>query len=463
MLQVLLVDDEPAVTESLLRSINWAALDLKVASVVASGSQALNYMESNPVDIVITDIRMSDMDGLSLCRHVSRINPHIQSIIISGYAEFSYAQKALSYSVIGYCLKPIEYTELTHYLQIAIQKLSQYTPNSNFDNLLDAIHQGKPEKIEQELRNYGFYSKLYYLAVSSSKTPVCRSNQKILAFQLGHKRFAYLFEHPIDPEYFTRNFSKSQCKGFSYCLNPVDISDFASILNKLNNAAFSYFFDPQTVVNTQLSGPKRVPLFPEIKKAVTSQDTPLILSMLYQLKTYPATSFTISSVWNLYELLANSEGYSSFIAVDDVYNAQQLVSHFGSFSSMLDALLERFEQTQLDPSLKISNTTFLNIIKFIDSNLAKNCSLQKLSAEMNMSANYLGQIFKRETGKSFTQYVTEQRIDHAKTMLTQKDMSISDIAVASGFNDYFYFLKTFKRITGVTPKQYRQNKYGNVN
>ena len=77
---------------------------------------------------------------------------------------------------------------------------------------------------------------------------------------------------------------------------------------------------------------------------------------------------------------------------------------------------------------------------------------------MNMTANYLGQVFKRETGKPYTQYITELRIDRAKSLLLSGDMSISDISNALGFNDYFYFLKTFKRVTGVTPKQYRQEQ-----
>ena len=76
-----------------------------------------------------------------------------------------------------------------------------------------------------------------------------------------------------------------------------------------------------------------------------------------------------------------------------------------------------------------------------------------------MNANYLGQVFKRETGKTFTTYVTDMRIERAKVMLMTGSVSIGGIADAVGFNDYFYFLKTFKRVTGTTPKQYlRENR-----
>lgn len=149
MLQVLLVDDEMAVTDSMRLGIDWKGLDLNVAAVVMSGTQALHYINTNPVDIVITDIRMADMDGLSLCQRIFQLNRNIQTIIVSGFAEFSYAQKALSYGVIGYCLKPVEYSELTRYLQLAIHHLGHYTHSSNFDDLLDALHLSDEEAIRR--------------------------------------------------------------------------------------------------------------------------------------------------------------------------------------------------------------------------------------------------------------------------------------------------------------------------
>ena len=97
MHHVLLVDDEAAVTSSLQHEIDWDSLGLCVIGIAKNGVEALNIIQNNPIDILITDIRMAEMDGLSLSRQIFRMNQNIQIIIISGYAEFSYAQKALSY------------------------------------------------------------------------------------------------------------------------------------------------------------------------------------------------------------------------------------------------------------------------------------------------------------------------------------------------------------------------------
>lgn len=95
------------------------------------------------------------------------------------------------------------------------------------------------------------------------------------------------------------------------------------------------------------------------------------------------------------------------------------------------------------------------MMRYIDTHYDRRLSLSDLAKEMNLNANYLSQVFKKETGKTFLKYITGLRIEKAKELLDSGDYSISDTAAALGFNDYFYFLKTFKRVTGLTPKQYR--------
>lgn len=459
MLQVLLVDDEIAVINSMQRNIDWEGLGLQVVSTAKSGMQAIDFIHANTVDIVVTDIRMADMDGLSLCQRISQLNRNIQTIIISGFAEFSYAQKALSYGVIGYCLKPIEYTELTRYLQLAIHRLGHYPKSCNFDDLLDALYKGSESEIRRQLKNHNLSGEHFYPAVSSSKSPVLQTSQTVLAFQMGHKRFGYISTQPIDIASLSRKFERSRCRGLSYSPEAVTLEALGSVIKALNTNVFQYFFDNSITLTTRLNVPKRIPMYREIATAVSDRDSTMLIHLLRKLKSLPQEQFSLSAVWNLYTLLTDSEFYAPVIAVDDLYNPEQLVFHFHSFTQMIDIVCNRILDSPGDTSPpKLSNSAFLHMINYIDLHLTEDCSLQKLANEMNMNANYLGQVFKRETGKSYTQYITELRIDRAKSLLLAGDMSISDISNALGFNDYFYFLKTFKRVTGVTPKQYCQER-----
>ena len=104
MYRVLIADDEPSVTESLEKYIEWKELGLEVAGIVENGREVLDFLEQNRIDIVILDIRMPGLTGLEVCEHIHNIYEKLQIIIISGYAEFSYAERAISYGVLGYCL-----------------------------------------------------------------------------------------------------------------------------------------------------------------------------------------------------------------------------------------------------------------------------------------------------------------------------------------------------------------------
>lgn len=109
MLKVIIVDDEQFIAQGLQALIDWNAAGYEVAAVLSDGQEALEYIKKLPVDLVITDVMMPKMTGLELLETVRRENlSNAGFVILSGYSEFSYAQKALRYGCIDYLLKPVE-------------------------------------------------------------------------------------------------------------------------------------------------------------------------------------------------------------------------------------------------------------------------------------------------------------------------------------------------------------------
>ena len=98
-------------------------------------------------------------------------------------------------------------------------------------------------------------------------------------------------------------------------------------------------------------------------------------------------------------------------------------------------------------------------MKYINTYYNENITLRHVAKIVNMNPNYISQIFKKSTGTTFSHYLTDLRISNAKKMLLSTDISITDISMQTGFNDYFYFLKTFKKYTGCTPSDYREAYY----
>lgn len=96
------------------------------------------------------------------------------------------------------------------------------------------------------------------------------------------------------------------------------------------------------------------------------------------------------------------------------------------------------------------------IITYVNSDLQTDLSLRALSGHLNVNASYLSTLFKKETGIPLTEYVNRCRIEHAQKMLLGTDMPIKEVAHQCGMNDVHYFNRLFKRITGTTPKKYRE-------
>lgn len=111
MLKVLLVEDEDVIRRGLQFQMDWTEVNCVVAGEASTGQEGLRQMELLRPDVVITDIRMPDMDGLEMLRQGRNICP-FSAIIISGYGEFEYAQQAIHLGVVEYLLKPVDIGQL---------------------------------------------------------------------------------------------------------------------------------------------------------------------------------------------------------------------------------------------------------------------------------------------------------------------------------------------------------------
>ncbi|NLB90501.1 MAG: response regulator, partial [Clostridiales bacterium] len=170
--KVLLVDDEVEVRDAIARKLDWNALGFQVVGQAANGEEGLELSEQLKPDVIMTDIKMPFMDGLTFSRRAKEMLPYVKVAILSGFDEFDYAKEAIRLEVEEYILKPIDAEELARVFlrlkalldeEIAqrndIQRLQHFYEESlplMRQQLLSGLLSGRltPEFIRQKTREY---------------------------------------------------------------------------------------------------------------------------------------------------------------------------------------------------------------------------------------------------------------------------------------------------------------------
>lgn len=139
LIRVIIADDETRICKLIEHLINWEELGMEIVGIADNGIDALGLVEKAHPDLVITDIRMPGYDGLELIEKAKAINEKLEFIIISGYEEFAYAQKAIEYGVKDYLCKPINQDSLLKALHRVKEALKAKTRHSSLEQEYQSI------------------------------------------------------------------------------------------------------------------------------------------------------------------------------------------------------------------------------------------------------------------------------------------------------------------------------------
>lgn len=127
-----------------------------------------------------------------------------------------------------------------------------------------------------------------------------------------------------------------------------------------------------------------------------------------------------------------------------------------SFTKLLITILRKCSTENIIGTFQPSYAPFHKAVSLIKCHFRENLTLAQLSKMVGLTPNYLGSLFKANLGMTYTEYITELRLKHAKNLLSHSDFGIEYIASNSGFPSYSYFIQSFKKFHGITPKQYQK-------
>lgn len=146
MRKIMIVDDNSLSAQGIAENICWKELDATVTHIKYNGTSAIKAMEKASIDLIISDIKMPDLDGLTLSKLALSINPLVKIILISAYDSFDYAKSAIRLGVYDYIEKPIDYEYLNNKIKNALESLNREEKN------IEIINQSRPLMVEKFFR-----------------------------------------------------------------------------------------------------------------------------------------------------------------------------------------------------------------------------------------------------------------------------------------------------------------------
>ncbi|OXS53725.1 hypothetical protein B1A99_29170 [Cohnella sp. CIP 111063] len=194
MLKVIIADDERIQREGIAKHVDWPAYRMQVVGLAEDGLQALELIDKNGVDLLITDIKMPRMHGLELAERAKQFNPQLKILIISGYDDFEYARTAIELKAYAYLLKPIPFNKLNQELdKLSLQIQQEQLQRQALSSLQDQVEESKPVLAEKLFKNM--------LDGSLTDEERIRNKMKTLSIPIPEHGFDTLLlqlDHPSD-------------------------------------------------------------------------------------------------------------------------------------------------------------------------------------------------------------------------------------------------------------------------
>jgi two-component system response regulator YesN len=515
MYKVIVVDDEPKVRRGLTQLIPKLDNEWAVVGEAKNGHEALEAVKLEMPDLVITDIRMPHMNGLDLLSNLKEYPVHV--VILSGYGYFEYAQTAVKYGAFDFLLKPLKPADIQDVLhRVKAQRQSapagaeSGTNLSNYSKLWKDWMLGlqdekePPEKLGGQLP--AGYSSLRVIVLE-----VDRMDELITEDQWGDRQLVLFAVRNIvqdvakaNPEAGAQFLFGSGAQLVFLAVDEADARSLAkqcieevrrwikiSISAGISDETDTYLQLPELLQHARLAlqnkwiyGCGTVSDYDDLKmEDIVEVGYPMELDAKLAMAIRSGQLDAASAALGQFveAVLQRNASFrlfrrfclqlvSSVIRVtyeQKVYDLvlKHLTGPFDLFDK--DFSLEQYVQfmSRLIESCVASlewnraqrhNRTIEKATAFIQAHYAEDISLEDTARHVQMNATYFSSYFKLETGSSFVEYVTQFRMEKAKSLMMEPQLRLYEIAQMVGYQEVKYFSRLFKKKMGVTPAEYRQ-------
>lgn len=497
MYQAVIVDDNPLIIEDIRNSIDWAAYNFKICFSSTNPLEILTYLEHNPADLMITDISMPQMNGLELIEQVRKINPLTAVLVLSATNDFECVRSAMRQGAENYLLKPLNPEELAEsvsqiaahiheraliydaygYNMLSYRSLFVESWLKSSLSREDFIYRARILGINLEMDNYTVVCFSTPPGSVPEKENMSKLFDYLLSIFVGHFICHFCFENPenlvcilcsvdgsrLSEEFITRmEHARTILKMSFFTSVGSTVDNYRDVSVSYQNAS-EYLFLQYTPIRGIVFEETLLPLSIH---GIIEQDYGLMeedayIKQLDRLMNSVPKQQRIPCLMNILrfgfqqaapdqspdEHLADILG-KLFFHRDDLPLMLQYIHDYVHICYGI--LAEKKER----PSA--SYPAVDAVVNAIRESPEKDISLKTLAAKMNIHPSYLGSIFHQQTGYYFNDYLNEERLKLAVSLIETTDLKLKDIVSRVGFSSQTYFNRQFKSRYGMTPNVYRR-------
>lgn len=512
MYNVLIIDDEPMIREGLRTLIPWRDLGYQVIDTAKDGQEGLEKYRKNEIHLILADIRMPRMDGITLIETIRKADDHVQFLVLSGYADFSYAQKAIRQNVTGYLLKPVEEDELIRYVKGIKKNLDQkHTFNEQkdkslqegrhafFKEMIETCEDAAVHNLNEDIIKLDLQANNYQLVLMKflDHTNLDLEEIRLLLTQEIEETWGYLFSRDqylcivlkdIRPNLVHYNELYDLVKSHIKNINIVmSVSKFFTVISmigdefrktkKILDDQFYYkdskflrsdserFLIPNNQSNQEIQ-PHEFPIHSftekiyfaleafndQVLKNVLMEAAQTMINRNYS-EEQIKTSFIRLLSMVLNKCLVNKQELSE--TVSDITADLYKINDKTSISVLLDYIYDLFLKVISSQNIGDQEGQLVKLVDFIHRNYHETLKLETLAKIFDYNSAYLGKIFKNHTGEYFNTYLDKVRMENAKKLLTE-GMKVYQVAEKVGYSNVDYFHNKFKKYVGMSPSKFRR-------
>ncbi|WP_168123959.1 response regulator [Paenibacillus sp. HB172176] len=491
--QVVLIDDERYMRMGLQKLIAEHTVSWQVAGEASNGEEGLRLIEELQPSLAIVDIRMPMMDGIELAREVYNRGLPTRIVILTGFKDFEYARSAIKFGVLDFLLKPCAEEDLVRTLDQAFaivdKERRQRHLNTRLleENALRNAFLGLP--LEGEQRQ--LLERLTAGSICCFLTELSGSGGKLD----GETALLHFAVRNIVEE-----MAESKRSRMHMVMLRHDIA--ALLIDAADTSSPPDWLERLAETLTRLLGgcPKLIPAreilraeqLAELAATVVSNGTRDEESAV-ELEELLNRSQMLFQEW--YDLIGegNLDMLKERAAAEWRRLQEEVPSHavrrcVYMIATALDKLSRRVMNEPLEQSVSLSapelgreeslrelqhvidrffvrldawqlehnRNTIRQVMEFVELHYAGACNLSAAAEHVHFNPTYLSTMFKKETGEGFANYVTKRRMTQAKLLLANTNLKITEISSKIGYDDPNYFTRTFRKVCGVAPNQFRK-------